>query len=41
MWINYGKTFIELFFLDIFKKNNSHMQLMNEIFYELVKRENQ
>ena len=30
MWINYGKTFIEYIFLDIFKKNNSHMQLMNE-----------
>ena len=30
MWKNYGKTFIEYIFLDIFKKNNSHMQLMNE-----------
>ena len=30
MWINYGKTFIEYIFLDIFKKKNSHMQFTNE-----------
>ncbi len=30
MWINYGKTFIEYIFLDIFQKKNSHMQLINE-----------
>ena len=30
MWKNYGKTFIEYIFLDIFQKKNSHMQLINE-----------
>ena len=30
MWINYGMTFIEYIFLDIFQKKNSHMQLINE-----------
>ncbi len=30
MWINYGKTFIEYIFLDVFQKKNSHMQLINE-----------
>ena len=30
MWINYGKTFIEYIFLDIFQKKNSHMQFTNE-----------
>ena len=30
MWINYGKTFIEYIFLDIFQKKKSHMQLINE-----------
>ena len=29
MWINYGKTFIEYIFLDIFQKKNSHMKLIN------------
>ena len=30
MWKNYGKTFIEYIFLDIFQKKNSHMQFTNE-----------
>ena len=30
MWINYGMTFIEYIFLDIFQKKNSHLQLINE-----------
>ena len=30
MWKNYGMTFIEYIFLDLFKKNNSHIYLIGE-----------
>ena len=28
MWRNYGKTFIEYIFLDYFRKNNNHMEIV-------------
>ena len=30
MWKNYGMTFIEYIFLDFFRKNNSHIQIVGE-----------
>ena len=30
MWKNYGMTFIEYVFLDFFRKNNSHIQIVGE-----------
>ena len=30
MWKNYGKTFIEYIFLNYFRKNNSHVNIINE-----------
>ena len=30
MWKNYGMTFIEYIFLNIFRKNNSHINIINE-----------
>ena len=30
MWKNYGMTFIEYIFLDLFKKNNSHIYIIGE-----------
>ena len=30
MWKNYGKTFIEYIFLNKFRKNNSHINLIGE-----------
>ena len=30
MWKNYGMTFIEYIYLDFFRKNNSHMKILNE-----------
>ena len=30
MWKNYGMTFIEYIFLNIFKKNNSHIEIFGE-----------
>ena len=30
MWKNYGMTFVEYIYLDFFRKNNSHIQIMGE-----------
>ena len=38
MWSNYGKTFIEYIYLNHFKKNSDHIEIMNkEIIEDLVK----
>ncbi len=40
MWKNYGMTFIEYIFLNFFKKNNSHIKIINESILINVKKKN-
>ena len=39
MWKNYGKTFIEYIFLNVFRKNNTHISISGEnILNEVIKK---
>ena len=39
MWKNYGKTFIEYIFLNVFRKNNTHISISGEnILNEIIKK---
>ena len=40
MWKNYGMTFIEYIFLNFFKKNSSHIKIINESILINVKKKN-
>ncbi|MFL2875510.1 MAG: lysophospholipid acyltransferase family protein [Candidatus Pelagibacter sp.] len=40
MWKNYGMTFIEYIFLNYFKKNNSHINIINESILNNIKKKN-
>ena len=40
MWKNYGMTFIEYIFLNFFKKNNSHIKIINESILNDIKKKN-
>ena len=40
VWKNYGMTFIEYIFLNFFKKNNSHIKIINESILNDIKKKN-
>ena len=40
MWANYGMTFVEYIFLDKFKKDNTHINILGENILEEIKKKN-